>query len=111
MTTQEVRNVAEGIIAEMGGNAEEICSGDCPVFAMRLIDRVGYGQIVSNLANAMQDDISGYDTIEPDTRFPNPNRNPNASHCWAKIDGRFYDAFNPEGVKNEYEMEFYQKVA
>lgn len=111
MSAYEVREIAEKLLAEMGGNAEEICSGDCPIFAMRLIDRVGYGQVVSNLANAMKDDISGYDTIAPETRFPNPDRQPYASHCWVKIDGRFYDAFNPEGVREEYEMEFYQQVA
>ena len=108
----EIREIAETLLAEMGGDAEAICSGDCPLFAMRLIDRVGAGQIVSNLASAMKDDIeAGYEVIAPETRFPNPDRVPAASHCWVKIDGRFYDAFNPEGVSVEHEMEFYEKVA
>jgi len=112
LSNYDVREIAESIISEMGGDAENICSGDCPIFAMRLIDRVGYGQIVSNLASAMSGDIeSKYQVIQPEERFPSPNRVPAASHCWVKIDGRFYDAFNPEGVAQENEMEFYLSVA
>lgn len=112
MDSYEVRKIAEDLVAEMGGDAEQICSGDCPIFAMRLIDRVGGGQVVSNLATSMKDDIEPeYDVITPETRFPNPDRNPAASHCWVKIDGRYYDAFNPEGVNAEHEMDFYNKVA
>lgn len=110
MTTQEVRNAAERILAEMGGNAEEICNGDCPVFAMKLVDAVG-GQIVSNLQNAMQDDLQGYDVISPDEKWPNPNRSFYMSHCWVKVGKMYYDAFNPEGVDNEHLLDFYQNNA
>lgn len=110
MTTRDVRNAAERILAEMGGNAEEICNGDCPVFAMKLVDAVG-GQIVSNLQNAMVDDLEGYEVIAPDERWPNPNRSFHMSHCWVKVGKMYYDAFNPEGVDNEHLLEFYQNNA
>lgn len=104
----EVRQIAESIIIKMGGDPNEICTGDCPEFAKSLVDLVGYGEIVSNLANAMKDDLAGYRVISPDEHWPNPDRRPSMSHCWVKIDGFYYDAFNPEGVDNEHLLDFYQ---
>jgi len=109
MNPCKVREIAESIIEEMGGDAGEICSGNCPVFAKALVTRCG-GQIVSNLSEDMIFELDGYDTIEPDedTRLPKPSRSNMwaTSHCWVKIDGRFYDAFNPEGVNCETELKF-----
>jgi len=105
---KNIRHIAETILAEMGGNAEEICSGSCPEFAKELINRVGRGQIVSNLSEDMEDELSGYEVIAPESYIPKPSsRNYWAtSHCWVKIDNKFYDAFNPEGVEDESELEF-----
>ena len=102
-----ISEITNGIIAFMGGDAEEICSGSCPKFAKLLVDMCG-GQIVSNLADNMRDEIEGYKVIEPEIYFGNPN-NPfsSTSHCWVKIDGRYYDAFNPDGVQYENELTFY----
>ena len=110
MDRNQVESIARQILAEMGGDAEKICSGDCPVFAKKLIDRVGKGKIVSNLANAMVDEIAGYEVAGTDF-LPNPNRNPEASHCWVNIDGVNYDAFDPQGCSNERDLEFVQKFA
>jgi hypothetical protein len=107
-TQYEIRTIAEEIIEEMGGDPAEICTGDCPDFAKKLLTKVGYGQVVSNLERAMQDELSGCDVIAPEERWPNPNKNGDCSHCWVKIDGIFYDAFNPEGVTDEYLLDFYK---
>lgn len=106
MTTSEI---AKQILKEMGGDAHEICSGSCPEFAKRLIDAIGRGQIVNNLSREMQGDVSGYENIEPEIYCGNPNINPDQSHCWAKVDGRFYDAFNPDGVDSEDELTWYEE--
>ena len=111
MTTQSVSDIANKILAEMGGNAEEICTGNCTQFAMRLIDQVGRGQIVSNLSDEMMDEIDGYEIIEPEAYIQRPSaRNMfSTSHCWVKIDGRFYDAFDTYGVDDENYLTFIEK--
>jgi len=105
---KNIRHIAETILAEMGGDAEEICTGSCPDFAKQLIDRAGRGQIVSNLSDDMADELDGYEVIKPEAYIPKPSaRNYFASsHCWVKIDGKFYDAYNPEGVSDESELQF-----
>lgn len=108
MKNYEIEAIAKEVLEYMGGDAEEICTGSCPKFAKLLVDMVGHGEIVSNLADNMQDELDGYDVIEPEIYFGNPNSPySSSSHCWAKIDGRFYDAFNPEGVETENELSFY----
>ena len=104
MTTEQL---ATRILNQMGGNAHDICTGDCTTFAKSLITAAGRGQIVSNLSDEMLSELDGFEVIAPETYFPNPNRRADASHCWAKIDGKFYDAFNPEGVDEETELQFY----
>lgn len=112
MATQKtVSDYAIEIIAQMGGNAEEICSGQCPEFAKALVDKVGRGQIVSNLSSNMVDELDGYEVIDPETHIQQPSaRNMfSTSHCWVKIDGRFYDAFDPYGVDDEAYLQFIEK--
>jgi len=106
-----IRKIAEKIVEQMGGDPEQICQGDCPEFAKRLVDQVG-GQIVSNLSSDMEDDLNGYDVIAPEYQISKPSaRNHfSTSHCWVKVGGRFYDAFNPEGVDEEYELHFIQSL-
>ena len=112
MNPYEVAKTAKQILEEMVGDAEEICTGSCPDFAKSLVDKCG-GQIVSNLSEDMESEIGGYDTIEPEAYIPKPSRRNmwGTSHCWVKIDGRFYDAFNPEGVEYESELQFIQENA
>ncbi len=100
MNQYQIRQIAEKILADMGGNAEEICTGDCTTFAKRLIDEIGCGEIVNGLSNEMQDEIEGYPTCAPDYKL-------RTSHCWVKVDGKCFDAYNPEGVDNEGELDFY----
>lgn len=85
----------------MGGNPEEICNGECAVFATRLVDRLGEGVIVNGLSNEMADEIDGYESRKPVRRI-------RTSHCWVDVDGILFDAYNPEGVENEEDLEFYQ---
>lgn len=107
MATQyEVRTIAENIILKMGGDPEIICSGDCPEFAKNIIDALGGGVIVSNLFE-MEEELEGYDVVKPEEYWPNTRR---ASHCWVKYNGINYDAFNPEGVYDETQLEFYQRA-
>lgn len=111
---ENVSEIANQILSEMGGDAEKICSGECTIFAMRLIDRAGKGQVVSNLTSDMESDFEGYDEtydiIKPEAHIQKPcARNSfSTSHCWVKIDGRFYDAFNTEGVTDENYLDFIQ---
>lgn len=108
MEKQSVSDITTQILQEMGGDAQEICSGNCTQFAMKVIDRIGRGQIVSNLTSEMLDEISGYEVIAPETHIQRPTaRNMfSTSHCWVKIDGRFYDAFDPYGVDDEAYLQF-----
>lgn len=104
-----VKEIAERILEEMGGDAYEICSGQCTKFARYLIEEVGKGEVVSNLSLNMLGDIEGLEIIEPEIYCGNPRVNPDQSHCWVKIDGRFYDAFDPQGVDSEDELQWYQE--
>jgi hypothetical protein len=111
MTLQEIRKNAKEILAQMGGNAHEICSGSCPAFAKRLVDQVG-GEIVSNLSQEMMSELDGYQIIAPEAYIPAPSvRNLfSTSHCWVKVGGMFFDAFNPEGVSDETDLEFFENI-
>jgi hypothetical protein len=112
MTHYQISEIANEIAVQMGG-AEKICSGECTTFAMRLIDRVGEGQVVSNLTSDMLGEFEGYDEtyeiISPVANFTAPTQKNNfsTSHCWVKIDGRFYDAHNTEGVTEEEYLQFF----
>ena len=107
-----VSKIAKQILEQMGGDAEEICSGSCPEFAKELVDKCG-GQIVSNLSEDMQDELDGYEVIEPEAYIAKPSRRNywGTSHCWVKIEGRYYDAYNPEGVDEETDLHFIQENA
>ena len=100
----------------MGGNAESICNGECTIFAMKLIDRVGGGQVVSNLTEDMEGDFEGYaetyEIVKPECHIAAPSdaNYYSTSHCWVKVDGRFYDAFNTEGVEDENYLQFIQNL-
>ena len=110
----DIRKEAEKILAHMGGNAMNICNGgcrdndgnmvDCTDFAKRLINAVGRGIIVDGLAKEMKTNLKGYKT-QP-AKY-NPNK---LSHCYAFIDGLYYDAFNPEGVKEETDLEYHDNL-
>jgi len=102
---------AKIILEEMGGDPEEICTGECPEFAKMLVDQCG-GEIVSNLSESMIDELEGYNVIEPEAFIPKPSRRNmwSTSHCWVKIDGRFYDAYNPEGVEYEEDLTFFKQI-
>lgn len=111
MTTIEIRIIAERIVEQMGGDAEEICNGGCADFAKRLVDQVG-GQIVSNLSSDIEDELEGYEVIEPEYQISKPTAGNfwATSHCWVKVAGRYFDALNPEGVEEEYELQFMQNL-
>ena len=111
MTRYQIQSAAEEIFHAMGGDAEEICSGECTTFAKRLIDTVGRGVIVSNLSNAMQSELDGYNVESPERRLGDPNRRPECSHCWAKIDGILYDAYDWPGVEDETDLVYYDTMA
>lgn len=97
---------AHEVLETMGGNAQDICSGDCGEFATRMIDLLGRGQIVACNMVAYEDDFSGYDVIAPEMRVTK-NTPP---HCWVKVDGKYYDAFDPQGVEEECNMEWIENI-
>jgi len=106
-----VKDIANEIFLDMGGDAEVICSGDCTTFAKRLIDKVGRGVIVSNLADNMLSELDGYQVEKPEIRLGNPNQRPECSHCWVKIDGMLYDAYDWQGVEDETYLKYYDTMA
>jgi hypothetical protein len=116
MTHYRISEIAQSIFVEMGGNAESICNGECTIFAMKLIDRVGGGQVVSNLTEDMEGDFEGYaetyEIVKPECHIAAPSdaNYYSTSHCWVKVDGRFYDAFNTEGVEDENYLQFIQNL-
>jgi hypothetical protein len=59
----------------------------------------------------MQEEITGYDVIAPEVHIQKPSaRNYyQTSHCWVKIDGRYYDAFDTHGVNDEAYLQFIEK--
>lgn len=84
--------------------AIEIACGYCAVFAKRMFDALqaeGFdAEIVVNDVFDLEDELEGYDTIEADyceKRY---------SHCYIKVDGWFFDAFDVEGVESEEEMAY-----
>lgn len=117
MTHSQISEIAQNLVIEMGGSPESICTGECTNFAMKLIDRVGGGQVVSNLTEDMEADFNGYaesyEIIKPQFHIQKPSAANyySTSHCWVKIDGLFYDAFNTEGVKDENYLQFFQEKA
>jgi hypothetical protein len=100
-----IKGVAKNIVEQMGGEASEICTGNCTIFAMKLIDTIGEGQIVNSyLSDSMLSDIEGYDIINSSVgskRYP---------HCYVKIENIFFDAFDYQGVDEEYCMEYLEKI-
>lgn len=98
-----IENTANEILNSMGGVAKDICTGDCTTFAKRMVDSLKAqgieAVIVDALSDEMKDELSGYETIEPDYTD-------GISHCYVKVDGWFFDAFNPNGVEKETELEY-----
>jgi hypothetical protein len=90
----------------MGGNPNKINNGDCAVWANKaynvFLDRGIDAQIVSNLSDEMQDDLEGYETIKA-------GYSEGISHCYIKVDGWFFDAFDIEGCEKEEEMQYHYK--
>jgi hypothetical protein len=94
------------ITDQMGGDADKINNGDCAVWAKKsynaLLASGIEAQIVSNLSDEMQDELEGYETIEAEYYEE-------ISHCYIKIDGWFFDAFDIEGCEKEQEMQYHYK--
>ena len=99
-----VEKEATEILEDMGGNAEDICSGDCTTFAMRLVDNLKNlnieAVIVNNLNNEMTDELNGYKTI-------NAEYENGISHCYVKACGYFFDAFDTDGCEKEQELGYH----
>lgn len=112
MNIDEIRKAAVSILESMGGDPYEVCQGSCPEFAKALVSKCG-GQIVSNLSEDMTSSLDGYEVVEPEAHIQKPSRRNMwaTSHCWVKIEGRYYDAFNTEGVDDESELQFIEENA
>lgn len=95
--------IANQTLKSMGGVAKDICTGDCTTFAKRMVDELAKhgieGVIVDALSFEMKDELNGYTTFEPEYTD-------GISHCYVKVDGWFFDAFNPEGVEKETELSY-----
>lgn len=101
---QDIKHIALKVLESMGGDPLQICNGYCTDYAKLLVDLVGYGTIIDNLSEEMRDELAGYETAQPE------ELRTKISHCWVKIDNRFYDAFNPEGVEYETDLDFVEVI-
>jgi len=99
-----IATFAERLLSEMGGDALEICTGDCATFAKKTQDQFG-GVIKYTPSFELLDEINGR-AQEESTEFL--RRDP--SHCWVEIDGVFFDAFDTDGVEDENYLQFVEKV-
>jgi hypothetical protein len=103
LTLEIAETVANETLQEMGGVASDICTGDCTTFAKKMVDALKAfnieAEIVDALSEEMKSEISGYTTIEPEYTD-------GISHCYVKVDGYFFDAFNPEGVEKETRLDY-----
>lgn len=103
MTRQQAQAAAENILAQMGGDAEQINNGDCATFAKALVGQVG-GVVVDGLNESMKSELDGYETQEPQVRMRG------ASHCWVFVAGYNFDAYNTEGCEYEEDMDWREKI-
>lgn len=101
---QQIEQVLIEIIDELGGDPKEINNGDCTTFAKMVYDKL-HSQfdvvIVDNLCEVMSDELEGYPTKGTDADFSG------VSHCYLEIEGYFYDAFDVDGVSDEYDLEYH----
>lgn len=97
---------AHEVLEAMGGNAQDICSGDCGEFATRMIDLLGRGQIVAWDMGGYEKDFASYDVIAPEMYIARKT----PAHCWVKVDDKYYDAFDPQGVEEECHMEWIENL-
>lgn len=100
---KNAETIANEILTQMGGIAVDICTGDCTTFAKRMVNALKNegidAVIVDALSDEMKSELDGYNTIEPEYTD-------GISHCYVKVDGYFYDAFNPEGVEKETKLDY-----
>ncbi len=100
---ETAEKIATGILNDMGGVAVVICNGDCTTFAKRMVRALKAinieSEIVDALSHEMKSEIEGFPTIEPEYTD-------GISHCYVKVDGYFFDAFNPEGVEKETKLDY-----
>jgi hypothetical protein len=96
--------IAAEILELMGGNPEDICTGDCTTFAKRMIDKLTAdgieAVIIDNLSDEMKSELNGYSVEQ--------GNNNSVSHCYISIlDGwMFFDAFDIEGKYNESDLQY-----
>ena len=99
------------ITNQMGGDADQINNGDCAVWVKKAFNALNENrnelgieelEIVNNLSYEMQDELEGYETIEAEY-------SEKISHCYIKIDGWFFDAYDMDGVESEEEMKYHAK--
>ncbi len=96
--------IAAEILEDMGGDPEQICTGDCTTFAKRMIDALSAegidAVIIDNLSEEMKDELDGYPVEQGDD-----NR---VSHCYVSVDEgwSFHDAFDTDGVYNDADLQY-----
>ena len=82
----------------------EIACGYCAMFSKRMFDALESegieAEIVVNSVFDLEDELDGYETIQA------IHCEGTYSHCYVKVDGWFFDAFNTEGVNSEEEMDY-----
>ncbi len=100
---ERAAEIAEEILSIMGGDAKEICTGDCTTFAKKMIDRLSEegidAIIIDNLSDEMKSELEGYDTEQ--------GSDDSISHCYVRVnEWSYHDAFNTEGVLNEDDLSY-----
>lgn len=103
-TWTKIEEIGSKTLETFGGRgADEICTGECAVFAKRMaaaLNEAGIDFEIKVTPNfQLMDELKGYDVSESDF---SDNQ---ISHCYIVIDGIGFDAYDPKGIE-EREMTF-----
>lgn len=101
----KIEEIAKEVLNSFNGyTAHQINNGDCATFAKRMHDKLQEkgieSEIIITSKFTLEDELDGYETIESDY-------DEGLSHCYLKIDGWFFDAYDMEGSETEEEMQYH----
>ena len=101
------KKITDNMVAQLG-NVHEIANGYCAVWAKKVFNalkEVGIdSEIVVNDVFDLEDELEGFDTIEAEYCEGE------YSHCYIKVDGWFFDAFDVDGVESEGGMSYFNEI-
>lgn len=89
------------LVKEFKDTPQSINSGNCDLFAERLVSRLKYGYAMETVSLEEEDCDDPEDFDEDLTDVPN--------HAFVQIGDRYYDAETPQGVTNWWDLPVYKR--